>query len=232
MRFGFCGRRGRGGGWRGFLRGFFGCGGGCLCGGGAAFGLEEGEFAAGAAEVEAITGVAAEVELEGGGFVGFGAEGEGEADGVVDFADVGGDGVTLLVHARVEEGGFDAPEAAEAPGVVDDFLDQEGFVFGLGVEFGEEGGGEGLEAGAVFGGEEGGFGGEAVGEGVEGDEAFAGGEFGAAGLGAVTAGGFGMELGDHLGSFCPFRGVGWGGRGGTATRRARMAARNHDSGRD
>jgi len=94
-----------------------------------------------------------------------------------------------------EQTGFDGPDAAQAPAGDGHGLDQIHLDRVGGVELLDVGVEEELELFVGFGGEHDGLGGEAVAEAVAGrlGSAFLGG--GAAGLGAVGAGGFRFEVG-------------------------------------
>jgi hypothetical protein len=143
--------------------------------------LEQGQEGAAIDEVEA--GFVAMDEVETAGIVGQGGEGGGEAFGLR------GGGMEVVFEFLIEGGGFDGPEAAQAPDGGDHFLDQS--------LSGEIGGGEAAEeilvefAESVGGlvGEEDAVGQNAVAEGIEAGAALALGGFGAAGAGAVSAGG-------------------------------------------
>jgi hypothetical protein len=143
--------------------------------------IEEGLEGATIDQVEA--GFVAMDEVETAGIVGQGGEGGGEAFGLR------GGGKEVVFEFLVEGGGFDGPEAAQAPDGGDHFLHQS--------LSGEVGGGETAEeifvefAESVGGlvGEEDAVRQDAVAEGVEGRAALALGGFGAAGECAIGAGG-------------------------------------------
>lgn len=91
-------------------------------------------------------GLLAADEIEGMGVAGFLGHGEGEAGGLVDAGVFRVDGLGLAVHFVVEEGGFDAPEAAHAPPGGDQFFELEELVVVGGRKMFEVGGEEGVEA--------------------------------------------------------------------------------------
>jgi hypothetical protein len=74
---------------------------------------------------------------------------EGLADGTV------GAGVVGVFDGVDHELGIDSVEAAEAPGVADDVIDQEAFDFGLGLATLVEPCGEGGEIGGILAGDDG-----------------------------------------------------------------------------
>jgi len=155
--------------------------------GGDFFELEQALEGAAIDQVEA--GFVAMDEVETAGIVGQGGEGGGETFGIR------GGGMEVVFEFLIEGGGFDGPEAAQAPDGGDHFLDQR--------LSGEVGGGEAAEeilvefAEGVGGlvGEEDAVGQDAVAEGIEAGAALALGGFGAAGAGAVGAGGADAEFG-------------------------------------
>jgi hypothetical protein len=78
------------------------------------------------------------------------------------------------IGGAVEHFGFKGRDAVDAPGGVDQFLDELPFGGGLGLVFAEEILGVALVGGGVFGGQEDGAAGESVGGGIEGGAEFAG----------------------------------------------------------
>jgi hypothetical protein len=137
-------------------------------------------------------------EPEGALVIGEGLEGEGDAAGVVDEVVVPLDPFLLIHHLQVEHGGFDFPEAALPPAGGDHLEDEILFDFALWgelyliviqerIEFFPGLIGEDEEVGR----------GKAVFEGVFGGFLFTLRRFGAAGLGAIGAGGLDLFLGWH-----------------------------------
>jgi hypothetical protein len=99
--------------------------------------------------------------------LGVGSVVEGLAGGAV------GAGIVGVFDGVDEEFGIDPVEAAEAPGVADDVIDQEAFDVGLGLATVVETCGEGGEIGDIFAGDDGGFGVDAGFDGVHAGSGFA-----------------------------------------------------------
>ena len=109
-------------------------------------------------------------------------------DEAVGVDDVEGDGGLVVgrVGRASEEVGFEQRDSIEAPGGVDQFLNELSFGGGGGLVFVEELAAVGFISGGIFGGKDDGLGGEAVAEGVEGRALFAG--FGARAGGVLGVG--------------------------------------------
>ena len=126
-------------------------------------------------------GFVAEQVFDGAGAAGVVEEGHGAAAVGLEAGEVLLHARGEIGHAEIEQAGFDAAEAGEAPGGHDHLVDQKIFGWGGGLVLGAECFGELVEILLIFIFENGGLGGEAVAQGVEAD----GGEaFGSARAGA------------------------------------------------
>jgi len=166
---------------------------------GAAGGLEALQFVQGAVEGALGAGFVAGQEGESVGAAGFAEEDEGVllvAGRVVESTQI----AFFLIEQPVEEAGFHAAEAAEAPGGHDHLLDEEGFGGADGLVVVLEGLLDFLEFGFPLGFNDGVLGGEAVAEGIEADGGFALGSFGTGAALGVPAIGFDLQFGGHNGA--------------------------------
>jgi hypothetical protein len=166
---------------------------------GAAGGLEALQFVEGAVEGAFGAGFVAGQEGESVGAAGFAEEDEGVllvAGRVLESPQIG----VLLIEEPVEEAGFHAAEAAEAPGGHDHLLDEEGFRGADGLVVVLEGLLDSLEFGFLLGFDDGVLGGEAVAEGIEANGGLTLGGLGAGAELGVPAIGFDLQFGGHNGA--------------------------------
>ncbi len=126
---------------------------------------------------------------EGWGVVAEGFEGEGGASGFVNEFELLIDTGALPGRFEIEEGGFEGPDALEAPAGDDDLVDQVGLELVGRDELVDVGLAEAFESLSGFVLEDDDAGAESVGDGVAGRPGASFGCFGPAGLGSIGAGG-------------------------------------------
>ena len=166
---------------------------------GAAGGLEALQFVEGSVEGALAAGFVAGQRGESTDFAGVADEDESVlvvAGRVVESTQI----AFFLMEQPVEEAGFHAAEAAEAPSGHDHLLDEEGFGGADGLVVVLEGLLDFLEFGFPLGFNDGVLGGEAVAEGIKADGGFALGGFGAGAALGVPAIGFDLQFGGHSGA--------------------------------
>src|SRR5579864_8447620 len=137
----------------------------------AAVGLDMAEGVEGLV-VLAMEAIAVAAEIGEGALLG--AEGFGDGEGGVEVGNVDVDAAGGRGSLEGEQVILDGGNAAESPGGVGKFLDQDVFGGAFGLEFVEEVLDVALVGGEILGGEEGGGGGESMGDGVVGGMGFAG----------------------------------------------------------
>ena len=166
---------------------------------GAAGGLEALQFVQGAVEGALAAGFVAGQRGESTDFAGVADEDESVlvvAGRVVESTQI----AFFLMEQPVEEAGFHAAEAAEAPGGHNHLLDEDGFGGADGPVVVLEGLLDFLEFGFPLGFNDGVLGGEAVAEGIKADGGLALGGFGAGAVLGVPAIGFDLQFGGHDGA--------------------------------